>query len=236
MNKAERLLEIFTYLRSRRTAVTALTLADRFNVSERTIYRDVQSLILSGVPIEGEAGIGYLVRTDASLAPLMFTEPQIEALMLGVRLVKQLGDDGMVGAADEALTKIRAVIPEPLMQRLNHKQTSMLVPEYGRDERIQHGELIRHAITQCQVLNLQYKDGKEKISERNVEPLGLVLWGMTWILVAWCQLRQDYRSFRLDRIKGISTTQEYFAANDERSFQAYLQQYDGSIDTQFWSH
>ena len=236
MTKSERLLKILTYLRSRRTAVTATTLAERMNVSERTVYRDIQSLILSGVPVEGEAGIGYLVKADASLAPLTFTESQVEALMLGARLVKGLGDDGMVTAADEALTKIRAVIPDALMHRLNQRQTPFLVPIYGREERLQFGELLRNAITQRQVLTLDYVDGEDKASSRVVEPIGLVLWGVTWTVVTWCRLRKDYRTFRLDRIKAVSVTGETFPANANRSLQAWLKKYGSEVDAQFWAY
>ncbi|MDX1476038.1 MAG: HTH domain-containing protein, partial [Reinekea sp.] len=136
MNKAERLFQLVTYMRSRRTAVTAQELAQRLNVSERTIYRDMQSLVLSGVPVEGEAGVGYLLNSDTTIAPLMFTEAEIEAIVLGMRLVKSWADDEMIASADQAMTKIRSVISEPLMHRLNHRTTPFIVPEYGRTARV----------------------------------------------------------------------------------------------------
>ena len=235
MNKSERLLQILTYLRSRRTPVTAETLADRLGVSARTIYRDMQSLALSGVPVESEAGIGYLLEVDSSIVPLMFTEAEIEALMLGARLIRAWGDDGMVAAAEQALTKIRAVIPEKTMRRLSERTTPFLVPSYSRQERVKFGDTIRAAIGARKLLELTYVDVNDSRTERRVEPLGLIFWGAAWTLVAWCLLRHDYRTFRLDRIEKVAMSEQAFAADNGHSLKAYIEQYDPCVDTQFWS-
>jgi len=235
MNKAERLLHIVTYMRSRRRAVTAIELSERLDVSERTIYRDVQSLVLSGVPIEGEAGIGYLLSTESTIAPLMFTESEVEALMLGARLIKAWGDDGMVASADSALTKIRSVIPEKLMHDLNHRTTPFLVPEIGRAEKVKFGDHIRKAIAQQCTVSIEYTDAKDSLSQRELEPLGLLFWGATWTLVAWCRLRDDYRTFRLDRIETLTITDHPFQTTSH-SLKQYIAKYSANADTDFWGN
>ncbi|WP_196160051.1 YafY family protein [Reinekea sp. G2M2-21] len=233
MNKAERLFQLVTYMRSRRTAVTAQELAQRLNVSERTIYRDMQSLVLSGVPVEGEAGVGYLLNSDTTIAPLMFTEAEIEAIVLGMRLVKSWADDEMIASADQAMTKIRSVISEPLMHRLNHRTTPFIVPEYGRTERVRFGEQIRQAIHQDRTVQIEYADAQQHMSERELEPLGLVFWGTSWTLAAWCCLREQYRSFRLDRIKQLVITDR--TINRHHTLQDYLTHQGDDVNTEFWA-
>ena len=234
MNKAERLFQLVTYMRSRRTAVTANELASRLNVSERTIYRDIQSLVLTGVPVEGEAGIGYILKTDTTIAPLMFTESEIEAMVLGMRLVKSWADDDMIDSADQALTKIRSVISEPLMHRLNHRTTPFLVPEFGRTERVKFGQEIRTAIHRNKTILVHYSDAKQNLSERELEPLGLVFWGNSWTLAAWCLLRQSYRSFRLDRIASL-TLSERDIDSEKHTLTEYLADQGNQVDTDFWA-
>jgi len=235
MTKAERLIAIVTFLRSRRRAVTADLLAERLGVSRRTLYRDIQSLMLSGVPVRGEAGVGYIIDADATLPPLTFSEAEIEALMLGARLVKAWGDDGMVTAADEAMTRIRAVLPDAMIQRFNRRTTPFLVPTSSRRERARFGELIRRGAAEQRVIELSYADVDGRETERQVEPLGLIFWGSAWTLIAWCRLRGDYRMFRLDRMVALSLTEEIFEARPGRSLQDYIRQYSPDMDTQFWS-
>lgn len=235
MNKAERLLKLISYLRSRRTAVTAQALADHLGVSERTIYRDIQSLVLSGVPVDGEAGVGYLLDPRATLAPLMFTEQEIEAVMLGTRLVRAWGDDDMHDAADSALEKIRAVLPETMLHSLSRRRTPFLVPDNARSDKVRHGKTLREAIHKHRVLSLDYTDVEGKSSRRCVEPLGLVFWGASWTLIAWCRLREDFRSFRLDRMQGAKLQDENFEVRDGRALEDYLRQYYPDIDTGYWA-
>ena len=233
MNKAERLFQLVTYLRSRRTVITAQELASRFNVSERTIYRDVQSLSLSGVSIEGEAGVGYLLKPNTTIAPLMFSEAEIEAVVLGMRLVRSSADDELRDHADSALTKIRSVLSEPLMHRLNHRTTSFVVPEFGRQEKAKFGPQIRQAIQQKKTLIVQYEDVTHQVSERELKPLGLLFWGSSWTLAAWCQLREDYRSFRLDRIAALKLNDTQFE-EDDHSLQTYLEKQGSLAQATFW--
>ena len=218
MKKSERLLQLLTLLRGRRRAVTAQTLAQRLQVSERTIYRDIESLVLSGVSIEGEAGVGYSLRPDSDIPPLMFDPHEIEALMLGVRLMKAWSDDELIEAATRAQDKIKAALPAKMQQELERKYTKYLVPDFKREYLLRNSEPIRAAIDAKQVLEIQYNDEQGNSSERKIECLGLMFWGSAWTVVAWCQLRDDYRLFRLDRIAALAATDEYFHTLDEKSF------------------
>lgn len=225
MNKAERLLQLLTLLRARRGVVTARALAERLGVSERTIYRDIQSLTLSGIAIEGEAGVGYRLQPGCSLPPLMFTGEEIEALLLGVRMVQGWGDDELVQSADSALQKIRSVLPDRMIHNQNHQKATLLVPELYRVERARHGALLRQAIKHRQVVCLEYQDEKGVSSSRRVNPLGLVYWGAAWTLVAWCQLRNDHRLFRLDRIKTAEIHDQTFTVEPNQTLETYIRQY-----------
>lgn len=234
MKKSERLLQLLVLLRGRRTACTAHELADRLQVSERTIYRDIQSLLLSGVDIVGEAGVGYCLQPGSGIPPLMFTESELEALVLGIRLVKSWGDDEMCAAAETAQDKIKAVLPPRIQQRQEHKSTKYLVPDHHRIQRVQYSELIRAAIETFQVMEIQYLDEKDKSSERRVNCLGMMFWGDRWTLVAWCQLRDDYRLFRLDRIQAAELLSQTFEISEQCNFQHYVQQFQPDISTGFW--
>lgn len=224
MQKPERLLKILTLLQSRRRAITALSLAQHFQVSERTIYRDIQALMLSGVPIEGEAGVGYLLQKGAVLAPLMFTEAELESLILGVRMVQAWGDDALGQSADSALDKIRAILPD--RQHYLHSMTeeTLIVPDFERQDS-RYSQPLREAIKYRQKVNISYNKENGESSQRVIWPLGLVYWGKVWTLVSWCEMRDAYRSFRVDRITGLYVHGETFEISDERSLKHYLRQY-----------
>ena len=234
MKKSERLLQILTLLRSKRTAITAKALAEKLNVSERTIYRDIQSLILSGVDVEGEAGVGYLLAANSAIPPLMFNEQELESLMLGIRLVKAWGDDELGESADTALSKIKAVLPDRSVLSHNNKTTKYVVPDFYRSFRVKFSEILRQAIDQKVETRIHYFDAEKKPTERSINPLGLVFWGATWTLVAWCNLRNDYRMFRLDRIEKAELTEHHFELSPTCNFQHYLRQWDNSANTDFW--
>lgn len=221
MRKAERLFQIINLLRGRRTVVTAQTLAEALDVSERTIYRDIQALSLSGVPIEGEAGVGYRLQRQFDLPPLMFDEQEVEALLVGARMAIGWSDKGMAGAAASALQKILAVLPEELREK--DRNTPIYTFEFeGNQHYTAFKEPLRDAIRSNKVVELNYRDAKENISLRTIEPLGLVFWGKIWTLVAHCQLRKDYRMFRLDRIIHLSTCEEGFTTSSHKSMDHYL--------------
>ena len=226
MRRADRLFLLIHALRGRRSAITAQTLADTLQVSLRTVYRDVADLQLSGVPIEGEAGVGYVLRKGADIPPLMFNEAELEALVVGTRFVRAFGGERLGRSATAALLKIEAVLPEALRER--SRRTRIFAPQV--DGRIESSGLIdalHAAIEQAQVLRLDYRDGNAEVSAREVEPLALAFWGGTWTLGAWCRLRRDFRSFRPDRIVAHAATGEAFADDPARNLDAYLRAVGG---------
>lgn len=221
MRKAERLFQIITLLRGRRLAITANRLAEMLEVSERTIYRDIQALILSGVPIEGEAGVGYLLDAKFELPPLMFTSEELLALLVGSKMVQTWGDSALAQGANSALDKITAILPDTLKQQSEH--SPIVVPDCFRNEDYALlSQNIRQAIEAHHVLAIDYIDAKEQVTQRKIEPLGLVYWGMKWTIIAHCLLRNDYREFRIDRIVNCQNTNQAFETNDLKSLNHYL--------------
>ena len=201
MRRAARLFQIVQMLRGGRL-LTARTLADRLEVSERTIYRDIADLQGTGVPIDGEAGVGYLMREGFDLPPLMFTRDEVVALVAGARLIRAWGGTGMARAAEEALVKIDAVLPDAERARAAAVQIhAMNMPELDKATRDRLDVLERAAEDRMRLI-LDYADEAGTATERPVRPLGLWFWGKVWTLIAWCELRDDFRMFRVDRISG----------------------------------
>jgi len=198
MRRADRLFQIVQYLRGGRL-LTAAKLAGTLEVSERTIYRDIADLQASGVPIDGEAGVGYVMRAGYELPPLMFTRDEVVAMVAGARLIRAWGGVAMAGAAEEALIKIEAVLPDTDRARANQIEIHAIAPEMTPSVRARIDEVER-AVEARRRLTLTYADAERRPSERIVRPLGLWFWGKVWTLVAWCELRDDFRMFRLDRI------------------------------------
>ena len=226
MRRADRLFLIIHALRGRRTALPARSLAQTLGVSLRTVYRDVADLQVSGVPIEGEAGVGYLLRKGADIPPLMFNADELEALVVGTRFVRAFGGVRLGQAASAALLKINAVLPAELRER--GRRTRIFAPEL--DNRIEASGLIdrlHEAIEARQVLGLDYRDKDGATTRREVEPLCLAFWGGSWTLGGWCRLRRDFRSFRPDRIVGFAATGETFADDATRGLDAYLRAMGG---------
>ena len=199
MRRADRLFRIVQLLRGGRLT-TARALSERLEVSERTIYRDIADLIGSGVPVEGEAGVGYIMREGFDLPPLMFSRDEIVALVAGARLVRAWGGAAMAEAAEEALVKIGAVLPEPEQDRAARVQVHAFQTGALDDAtRTRLDRLERAADTRTR-LAIAYRTEDGTDSERTIRPLGLWFWGKVWTLVAWCELRTDFRMFRVDRI------------------------------------
>lgn len=222
MQRAERLFQLLTLLRNRRTVMTAKQLSEHLQVSERTVYRDVQSLSLSGVPVEGEAGVGYRLSHRYQLPPLMFDRHEVEALLLGARMVTSWGDTDMANHAKQAMQKILSVLPDHL--RHSDESLPLLVPRMEELQKFYtaHSQPIREAIRSRQRINIVYTRADAQESTRIVEPLGLIFWGKVWTLVAWCQLRNDYRTFRLDRINDLNVLADFFEPHDTKSLQHFL--------------
>ena len=180
---------------------TADSLAEKLEVSPRTIYRDIVDLQGAGVPVEGEAGVGYLMRDGYDIPPLMFTSEEVVALVAGARLTQAWGGAAMALAAEEALVKIEAVLPQTMRARAEAVHIHALTP--GENDPATRA-LIDQLEAACQSrtrLELDYSDVEDTKTNRLVRPLALLFWGRVWTLVAWCELRDDFRMFRVDRIR-----------------------------------
>ena len=228
MRRADRLFRIVQMLRSGRLK-TARALAERLQVSERTIYRDVRDLQLAGQPIEGEAGVGYTLRREFDLPPLMFTSEELTALVLGARLVKAWGGAESVVAASAALARIEAVLPPALAERLD---SIMLYAPGFKMPQTQRRLLDRlhAACLSCHALEFAYLRLDGEGSERVVRPLALYFWGGVWTLVAWCELRKDFRSFRVDRISDCRTLERTFEQGRGQRLSDYLKKVQKDVD------
>ena len=217
MRRADRLFEIVQLLRRRKLA-RAQDLAGKLEVSERTIYRDIRDLMASGVPIEGEAGVGYLLRGGNDLPPIMFDEQEIEALVLGVRMVESWADPELAEAAGNVIAKVEAVIPE--RSRRHMEETALLAPRNHYMEPISiEPSVLRMAVRARRKVHFSYRDGEDQRSERSVRALALAFYGPVWLMVSWCELRQDFRSFRLDRIADLSVLGEGFHPEPGKTIQ-----------------
>jgi len=199
MRRADRLFQIVQHLRGGRL-VTARKLAEELEVSERTIYRDVADLVGSGVPIEGEAGVGYVMRAGFDLPPLMFTKSEVSALVAGARLIRAWGGLEMAKAAEEALVKIRDVLPEAERETAETVQIHAMNPFWPDPVDRRRLDDLDRAVNERITLTIDYADAEGQTTTRAVRPVGLWFWGKVWTLVAWCELRADFRMFRVDRI------------------------------------
>lgn len=180
--------------------MTAAAIAERLEVTKRTVYRDIAALQARRVPIEGEAGIGYIMRAGYDLPPLMFTAEEIEAITVGLALLRRAGDPDLLRAAERASTKIADVLPEDADAHppLHVSDWSDMLPT-----NVDMG-LIRAAIRDEDALTLEYRDAKGRATERTVLPLAVIYNVQTLILLAWCEMREDFRHFRADRIDGCA--------------------------------
>lgn len=208
MRRADRLFRIVQYLRGGRLT-TAAALAGRLEVSERTIYRDIADLQASGVPIEGAAGVGYVMRAGYDIPPLMFTEAEVAALVAGARFVRAWGGADMAEAAEEALVKIAAVLPEAARARAEAVEVHAIGTEMTDALRARLDRIDR-AVLGREVLRIAYTAEGGQATRRDIRPLGLWFWGKVWTLIAWCELRRDFRMFRLDRMGAVEAAGRRF--------------------------
>lgn len=222
MRRADRLFAIVQLLRRRRSAITAARIAERLDVSERTVYRDIQDLVRAGTPIDGEAGVGYRLRPEYDLPPLMFTRDEIHALVIGTRIVSQVGDAVLARAAESILTKVAAILPKELTPILT--EAHFYVPPHRRLPATDALYVIREALADHRTLRLSYADEQGRTSERTVRPLGVFFWGQAWTLAAWCEARSDFRNFRIDRIAG-ATQGDAFVDEPGRTLRDLLTRY-----------
>ncbi|WP_172299434.1 YafY family protein [Pseudoruegeria sp. HB172150] len=219
MRRADRLFRIVQSLRGGRLR-TARQLAETLEVSERTVYRDIADLQASGVPVEGASGYGYVMADGYEMPPLMFTRDEIVALVAGARLIRAWGGLAMVQGAEEALVKIAAVLPEAERARADAVKVHAFSGSLDPATRALIDQLEAASDTRESML-LAYCDADGAETARIVRPLTLGFWGKVWTLLAWCELRQDFRMFRLDRI-ARATPQGRFRAETDKSLAAYL--------------
>jgi len=223
MRRADRLFQIIQYLRTRRLT-TAKWLAEKLEISERTVYRDIQHLICCGVPVEGEAGVGYILRKSYDLPPLMFNRDELSALVLGARIIASY-EEGIGEHAKQALSKLTTALPE---------QTSCPVDKiklFAVPFSQQHiGTLLNvfnQAILDRQIIQIDYQKPQDTTPEsRKIEPLGLFFWHDKWTLVGWCLLRNDFRHFRLDRIHQYLMLEEHYTPTAGKSLTAFFKTID----------
>jgi predicted DNA-binding transcriptional regulator YafY len=225
MRRADRLFQLVQLIRGRRLS-TAAFLAERLEVSARSVYRDIADLQRQGVPIEGEAGVGYRLGAGFDLPPLMFSTEEAKALVAVVRMAQPWLDASLALAAESALGKMLTVLPSTA--RVAAESLGLYtapadihgLSEYERDAL----RVLREATGVLRKVRFEYSDKQERLTLRTVRPLGCFYWGRVWTLVAWCEKRCDYRSFRLDRIKALEVLEEPFRAELGKSLADFLRQ------------
>lgn len=223
MRRADRLFRIVQLLRRRRSVVTAAQIARTLEISERTVYRDIRDLTQAGTPIAGEAGVGYRLQPGYDLPPLMFDREEIQALVLGARIVMQFGDPALARASESILNKVAGVLPKELEPLL--ADTRLFVPNTRSGARSAAGLAVaREALVAQRRMQLKYANERGEETERTVRPLGVFFWGRTWTLAAWCELRTGFRNFRLDRISE-ATLRDRFQEEPGRTLRDMLSQY-----------
>jgi predicted DNA-binding transcriptional regulator YafY len=223
MRRADRLFQIVQLLRRRRTVTTAKQIAAKLEISERTVYRDIRDLVSAGTPIDGEAGVGYRLRPGYDLPPLMFDREEIQALVLGARIVRQVGDPALVRASESILAKVATVLPKDLEPLL--AETRLFAPAgRARAKSADALAIVREALIDRRRMRMHYANERGDATERTVRPLGVFFWGKTWTLAAWCELRVDFRNFRLDRVSE-STLLDTFEDEPGRTLNDLLAQY-----------
>jgi predicted DNA-binding transcriptional regulator YafY len=225
MRRADRLFQLVQLLRLRRHA-TGRELADELGISLRTVYRDIRDLEYSGVPIRGEAGVGYRLDRGYELPPLPFSVAALEGLVLGARMVSAWGDPELASAVRSAMTKVEAVLPEGLRRVV--LESALFAPDFARrHEMTRDVDLMRRAIGEHRLLSFAYTRADGEESERSVRPLGLYFWGNKWTLAAWCEMRSDYRSFRPDRMRTVTALERRFDPEDGIDLAGFLARVEG---------
>jgi predicted DNA-binding transcriptional regulator YafY len=209
MSRAERLISLIQLLRRHRSPVSGARLAEELGVSLRSLYRDIATLQGQGATIEGEAGVGYLLRPGFLLPPLMFAQSEIEAIVLGSRGVAQHGDGELASAARNALAKILAVLPPDLR---GEAESSALIVGPGKPIAAGERELgsIRKAIRAERKLDIAYRDGAAQPTRRVIWPVALAYFDRARVVVAWCELREGFRHFRTDRIDALEVGEQRY--------------------------
>jgi predicted DNA-binding transcriptional regulator YafY len=222
MRRADRLFQIVQLIRGRRLT-TAAFLAKRLEVSERTVYRDIADLQHQGVPIEGEAGVGYRLGAGFELPPLMFSVDEAKALLAATRLAQAWLDPTLAREAEQALGKIMSILPRTT--RSAAESLAIFAPTFAVDSVVAGNlEVLRQCVQSRQRVLLHYRDVAGQTSQRTVRPLGCFFWGKVWTLAAWCESRQAFRSFRIDRMDTLAPQEEHFTDEAGKTLADFLRQ------------
>jgi len=229
MNRIDRLTAILIQLQTKRV-VKAEEIADRFEISLRTVYRDVKALMEAGVPIGSEAGKGYFIVDGYHLPPVMFSEEEASAMLMAGKLVEKMTDHSVRKAYESALMKIKAVLHESERDHIENLQSVMEVRTMASDKQQEFPNhfltMIQKALSQKEVLQMEYISSYNKeLTKREVEPIGMVYYRAGWHLIAWCRLRNGYRDFRADRIKDLSNAGKKFDSRNLISLKEYFQSF-----------
>jgi len=226
VNRIDRLVAILIYLEGRRVT-RAEDIADEFATSIRTVYRDIAALAEAGVPIVGEAGVGYSIMRGYHLPPVHFTTEEATALVTAGMLMDRFADSSLMSSMASALGKIRAVLPPDRQDHVARLERRMSLRTTRPPNQPANLFLIQKALADRTVLRISYRgSGVAEPSRREVEPLGLTYYGDRWHLIAWCRVRQDYRDFRTDRIQAIAASSEQFGPHEEFSLNDFLRRYE----------
>ena len=225
MNRIDRLHAILTHLQSKRK-VTAQEVADRFNISLRTVYRDVKAIEESGVPVIGEAGSGYTIMEGYRLPPVMFSQEEAAALLLSSKLAEHMTDESVKKNLDGALFKIKAVLRSTDKEHVDNLDEHVAIINYNpapaEEGSGQHLSALQKAIVDKRVIFIRYESNSEEITERQLEPIGLCRYSGSWHLIGWCRLREGYRDFKVSRIQRLQLKDELFENKTHQSLQEYI--------------
>lgn len=233
MNRIDRLHAILTHLQSKKR-VTAQEVADRFNISLRTVYRDVKALEESGVPVIGEAGSGYTIMEGYRLPPVMFTQEEASALLLGAKLAEYLSDESIKKHFNAALFKIKAVLRTSDKEHMDQLNDNIVVLSRlpADDSAGRYLVDLQKALGDKKVIQIRYQSGQDAVTERTLEPIGLCHYGQAWHLIGWCHLRNGYRDFRVSRIQNLQILDKTFEPETHPSLQEYMQTMINSSELQ----
>jgi predicted DNA-binding transcriptional regulator YafY len=220
VRRADRLFQIVQHLRARRLT-TAAQLSDWLGVSQRTVYRDIRDLSISGVPVQGEAGVGYRIDRAYDLTPLMFTRDEVEAVVVGLRMAEAFAGPSLRSAARMALDKVALALPQ--QRRSEIEEPQLFAPTFHLDPSLgERVEMVRQSIASRRKLDVAYLDRKDQPTRRVLRPLGLYFWGTGWSLAAWCESRKDFRSFWLHKMNACIALETTFEIEPGKSLAEFL--------------
>src|SRR6516164_7312643 len=228
MRRADRLFDIIQALRTAKKPMTAAMIAERLEVTVRTIYRDIATLQARRVPIEGAPGLGYVLRRGFDLPPLMFTSEEIEAIVVGMRLLRRTGDVGLQDAAVGVLSKIEVVLPVALRSHLA-TPTTFVSGRGAPTPEVADLSMIRSAIRDEHKLRIDYVDQHGQLSSRTIWPFAVAYYVEATLINAWCELRDDFRHFRADRVRGLTVLEEEFPVPGRTLMAGWLERFSRDV-------